>query len=106
MRAWFRKLCGFFCAAKSLPSDESRAPERSALSSVRESIAISEQVLYHAEKHCRLTEQRYAFGEANEGELWDAHEMLRRAKTFFLLSLYDLDDRIDDLALEGRRHPA
>lgn len=105
MRASIRKLYGFLRGTWARSPEKTcvqTAPEPSALSSVREGIAISEQVLFHAEKHCKLTEERYSSGKASERDLWDAREMLGRAKAFFLLSLYELDDKIDDLALKGR----
>lgn len=83
-------------------ADECDATEKSALSEIRENMAMSEEALCFAEKNCRHAEKRYVYGEADETELSYARENLSKARNFFLSSLYELQSALGEANAGGR----
>lgn len=100
MKTLIKKICALFSDShadmgNSLDENSDLAGDRSPLSDIRESITISERVLFQAEKNYRRVARRYSVGKADKDELVSARDMLTNSRAFFIGSLRDLQAALD-----------
>ena len=104
----FGKLTALLGLAKTATTDTLRQHEEqdkpSVLSELRENLAMSEQILYYAEKTCLLMEEQFEVGRVGELEVNDARESLSKAKLFFVQSLCELQNVLSELSRIGRSY--